>query len=118
MRNVLECVGAAWLVPRLDESDSWDHVLPLRARQRLAIARVLLQEPSWVFLEEATNALDPETEQRLIELLLRELPDVTLLLICFRSDMSRHFTRTLRLQRAHAEKDLVCDLPPLASGEA
>lgn len=118
MRHVLECVGAAWLVPRLDESDSWDHVLPLRARQRLAIARVLLQEPSWVFLEEATNALDPETEQRLIELLLRELPDVTLLLICFRSDMSRHFTRTLRLQRAHAEKDLVCDLPPLASGEA
>ncbi len=118
MRHVLECVGAAWLEPRLDESDSWDHVLPLRARQRLAIARVLLQGPSWVFLEEATNALDPEAERLLIELLLRELPDATVLLISFRSDMSRHFTRTLRLQRARAQKELVPDLSPRASGEA
>ena len=116
MRHVLECVGAAWLEPRLDESDSWDHVLPLRARQRLAIARVLLQGPSWVFLEEATNALDPEAERLLIELLLRELPDATVLLISFRSDMSRHFTRSLRLQRVRNER--ARDLSPHASAEA
>ena len=88
----------------------------LRARQRLAIARVLLQGPSWVFLEEATNALDPEAERLLIELLLRELPDATVLLISFRSDMSRHFTRSLRLQRVRNER--ARDLSPHASAEA
>ncbi len=118
MRHVLECVGAAWLAPRLDESDSWDHVLPLRARQRLAIARVLLQRPAWVFMEEATNALEPETELSLIELLQRELPDTTILLISFRSAMSCHFTHTLRLERVQAEKVLVRDDSPQASGEA
>jgi len=77
---------------------------------------VLLQGPSWVFLEEATNALDPEAERLLIELLLRELPDATVLLISFRSDMSRHFTRSLRLQRVRNER--ARDLSPHASAEA
>ncbi|WP_287365227.1 ABC transporter ATP-binding protein/permease [Thauera sp.] len=102
--HVLECAGVAWLAPRLDESDSWDHALPLRARQRLAIARVLLQRPAWVFLEEATNALDPETELLMIELLHRELPDSTLMMISFHNGMSHHFTHKLAVNRLHEEK--------------
>lgn len=118
MLHVLECAGVAWLAPRLDESDSWDHTLPLRARQRLAIARVLLLCPAWVFLEEATNALDPETELLMIELLHRELPDSTLLLISFHNGMSHQFTHKLVVNRVHEEKYLPLDVPPVNSGEA
>ncbi len=41
-------------------------------QQRLAIARVLLKRPAWVFADESTSALDNDTEaavyQRLVEL--------------------------------------------------
>ncbi len=117
MLHVLECAGLAWLAPRLNESDSWDHALPLRAQQRLAMARILLQRPAWVFLEEATNALDPETELLMIELLHRELPDSSLLLISFHNGMSHHVTRKLVINRLHEEKYLTLDVPPVVLGE-
>ncbi|HET8711010.1 MAG TPA: ABC transporter ATP-binding protein/permease, partial [Spongiibacteraceae bacterium] len=69
----LECAGVAWLTPRLDDSDIWDRVLPLRTQQRLAFARLLLQKPCWIFIEEASNALDINGEMNLMETLQHEL---------------------------------------------
>jgi putative ATP-binding cassette transporter len=39
-------------------------------QQRLAIARVLLKKPQWVFADEATSALDVEAENTLYKRLL------------------------------------------------
>ena len=39
-------------------------------QQRLAIARVLLKQPAWVFADEATSALDTVAERTLYERLL------------------------------------------------
>ena len=64
---MLECAGMAWLAPRLQEVDSWDRNLPLRAQQRLGIARLFLHNPPWVFIEEATDAFDPKGETLPIE---------------------------------------------------
>ena len=36
-------------------------------QQRLAIARVLLRKPKWLFADEATSALDASAEQTLYE---------------------------------------------------
>ena len=83
IRHALECAGLAWLAPRLDERDNWEQVLPLRAQQRLGFARVLLQRPAWIFMEEATDAFDPKGERLILEMLHRELPDATLLTISF-----------------------------------
>jgi len=53
-------------------------------RQRLAIARMILMNPSVVILDEATSALDTETEQRLHEALGEFLERRTTLIVAHR----------------------------------
>lgn len=79
----LERAGVGWLTPRLDERDSWERILPQRTQQRLGFARVLMQRPAWVFIEEATDAFDPKGERLIFEMLHHELPDTTVVTIGF-----------------------------------
>ena len=58
------------LVSRLDEPDAWSQKLSGGEQQRLAIARVLLKQPAWIFADEATSALDEVAEKTLYEKLL------------------------------------------------
>ena len=55
------------LVQRLDEPDAWGQKLSGGEQQRLAIARVLLKQPAWVFADEATSALDKAAEETLYQ---------------------------------------------------
>ena len=110
VQHALSCAGIAWLAPRLADSDDWDRVLPLRAQQRLGIARLLLHHPAWVFIEEATDAFDVQGEECMTEVLHRELQGSTVLTISFHSTLERHYTRKVVLERAPADKYLTC--PP------
>jgi putative ATP-binding cassette transporter len=58
------------LAERLDEAGAWGQQLSGGEQQRLAIARVLLKQPRWVFADEATSALDEATEKKVYERLL------------------------------------------------
>lgn len=98
--GALESVELSRLAPRLDEVDNWEQALPQRAQQRLGFARLVLQRPDWVFLEEATDAFDPEGERLILEMLLRTLPEVTLVNISFHPDLGKLHSRTLNLSRA------------------
>jgi putative ATP-binding cassette transporter len=50
------------LAARLDDSDAWSQKLSGGEQQRLAIARVLLKKPAWLFADEITSALDAQAE--------------------------------------------------------
>jgi putative ATP-binding cassette transporter len=102
--HALECAGIAWLLPRLDEVDTWDKVLPLRARQRLGFARALLAQPAWIFMEEATNAFDPRSEQLILEMLYHELPNSAILSISVHPDQEKLHHRSIRLMRSLGER--------------
>ena len=55
---------------RLDEHNVWNAVLSGGEQQRLAIARVLLKRPAWVFADEATSAMDNPTEAHVYQQLM------------------------------------------------
>lgn len=53
------------LVDQLDVTDAWSQKLSGGEQQRLALARVFLKKPTWIFADEATSALDEEAEKTL-----------------------------------------------------
>ena len=60
----------AW---QLDRVEAWGQTLSGGERQRLAMARVLLKKPQWVFADEITSALDEATENILYKQLLAHI---------------------------------------------
>jgi len=58
------------LAGELDRVDAWGQKLSGGEKQRLAIARVLLKQPQWVFADEATSALDAASEETVYRKLL------------------------------------------------
>jgi vitamin B12/bleomycin/antimicrobial peptide transport system ATP-binding/permease protein len=55
------------LASQLERSDAWSQKLSGGEQQRLALARVLLKKPKWVFADEATSALDEASEATLYQ---------------------------------------------------
>jgi ABC-type bacteriocin/lantibiotic exporter with double-glycine peptidase domain len=49
-------------------------------RQRVAIARALYNNPDVLILDEATNALDENTESKILENIIRDYKDITLIM--------------------------------------
>jgi putative ATP-binding cassette transporter len=83
------------LVDRLDESDHWERRLSPGEQQRVAFARALLHRPQWLFLDEASSALDSDMEGQLYALLERELPETTWVSIGHRAAIERFHRRRL-----------------------
>ncbi|MEO8631430.1 MAG: ABC transporter ATP-binding protein/permease, partial [Betaproteobacteria bacterium] len=79
VKDALESVGLSHLITRLDESANWTHALSGADQQRVAFARVLLQKPKWLFLDEATSSLDEGSQAALYDLLISKLPDTTMI---------------------------------------
>ena len=83
---------------KLDEDHNWDRRLSPGEQQRLALARAFLQRPDWLFLDEATSSLDPETEAALYKLLLDRLPETTLVSIAHRTNLAVFHRRRLEFK--------------------
>ena len=99
IRAAVTEVGLAALLPRLDEEDSWGQRLSGGEQQRLAVARALLAKPDWLFLDEATASLDPESETGLYTLLKHRLPATTIVSIAHRPEVAAFHDRHLVLDR-------------------
>ena len=85
---------------QLDEFHHWDRRLSPGEQQRLAFARALLQRPDWLFLDEATSSLDPDTEAYLYGLLEKRLPETTLVSVAHRQSLERFHRRRLHFKPA------------------
>jgi putative ATP-binding cassette transporter len=95
LREALEAVELPQLGDRLDESANWALRLSPGEQQRIAFARALVQKPDWLFLDEATSAVDEAVEGRLYTLLRERLPGVTLISVGHRSTLRPFHTRRL-----------------------
>jgi putative ATP-binding cassette transporter len=99
VRAALERCGLPHLVPRLEEEERWDRILSLGEQQRLAFTRLLLHKPRWVFMDEATAALDEANQDAMMALFREELADSGLVSIGHRPGLDAYHDRTLTLVR-------------------
>ena len=102
IREALIACGLAPLADRLDEDQHWALQLSPGEQQRLAFARALLLKPAWLYLDEATAALDEATEERMYRLLKERLPGTTLFSIGHRPTLQRFHGRRLHFRAAGA----------------
>jgi len=70
MKEALALALLPQLSSQLDSVGQWSQQLSGGEAQRLAMARVFLKQPSWVFADEATSALDEVSEKIIYERLL------------------------------------------------
>jgi putative ATP-binding cassette transporter len=97
IKGALARVGLPEFINRLDEDERWDRLMSLGQQQRLAFARVLLQRPRWVFLDEATAALDEENQQRVMSIFDDELIESAVVSIGHRPGLEAFHKRKLQL---------------------
>jgi putative ATP-binding cassette transporter len=95
INEVLRAVGLHGFSGRLDEVQHWSARMSGGEQQRLALARALLHQPDWLFLDEATAALDEESEREMYALLLQRLPHTTIVSIAHRSQIAQYHSRQL-----------------------
>jgi len=91
-------LGARLLIPNPEAALAG---LSMGERQRLGLARAVLNRPDWLLLDEATSALDPAAEADLLAWLRTELPGTTLILVAHRKPAGFEADDTLHLGQTH-----------------
>jgi putative ATP-binding cassette transporter len=77
--DALGVVGLSALAGQLRETMRWDQQLSNGERQRLAMARVLLQAPDVLVLDDALSALDAASQVELMKALRAALPNTIII---------------------------------------
>lgn len=100
VRQYMETCRIGYLAEKLHVEADWGHVLSIGEQQRLAFARALIYQPRWLFLDEASSALDEETEARVYGMLQQQAPRTTLVSVGHRSTLAKYHTDVLYLDKA------------------
>ena len=102
VEHYFKLVGLEHLIPHLDETDIWSHILSLGEQQRVAIVRALLNRPAILFLDEATSAMDEQNESFVYDLLKHELGQTIMISVGHRSTLIAKHDRVLTYEGAGA----------------
>jgi len=87
IRKVMELCRLSEFAGKLDEIADWSHILSLGEQQRIAFVRAILQQPHWLFLDEATSAIDEGTEAALYKLLREHLANSSIISVGHRNTL-------------------------------
>jgi energy-coupling factor transporter ATP-binding protein EcfA2 len=108
--EVLHKVGLDHLKEKIEEDGPWDQTLSGGEKQRLAFARLLLHNPDIVVLDEATSALDEKGQDKMMDLVTRELPNATIVSVAHRAELEAFHSRKIVLERRKRGAKLVSDV--------
>jgi len=98
--RALELCELPALATRLDEEAHWAQILSGGEQQRLALTRVFLHRPAWLFLDEATAAIDENAELAFYHRLHAALPGLTCVTIAHRSSLRNVHTRHFKIEHS------------------
>ncbi|MEH2524336.1 MULTISPECIES: ABC transporter ATP-binding protein/permease [unclassified Bradyrhizobium] len=108
--DALHKVGLDHLKEKIEEEGPWDQTLSGGEKQRLAFARLLLHNPDIVVLDEATSALDEKSQDKMMEIVIKELPKATIVSVAHRVELEAFHSRKIVLERRKGGAKLVSDV--------
>jgi vitamin B12/bleomycin/antimicrobial peptide transport system ATP-binding/permease protein len=97
IRKALTDAHLGPLADQLDREDVWSQRLSGGEQQRIALARALLKQPDWLFLDESTSALDEKLEAEVYAALAKLLPKTTIVSIGHRATLGAYHRRRLEM---------------------
>jgi len=95
--QALRRLGLERLVPLLDVARRWDRELSEDEQLGLAFARVLLQAPAWLLIDDVFGSLDGDTLERVIEVFGEELARTAVIHIAGAQARDPLFARVVHL---------------------
>ena len=107
INSALRRVGLGDWAGHLGAVENWEQVLSVAQQQRLSFARMLLHRPDWIFLSEATNALDAAGQRAMAELLVKEFPSATVVAAGRAGLFDGFFQRVLHVEAETASRVIV-----------
>jgi vitamin B12/bleomycin/antimicrobial peptide transport system ATP-binding/permease protein len=108
--DALHKVGLDHLKEKIGEDAPWDQTLSGGEKQRLAFARLLLHNPDIVVLDEATSALDEKSQDKMMNMVISELPKATIISVAHRAELEAFHSRKITLERRKGGAKLVSDI--------
>ena len=93
-------LGLERLAPLFDTTRRWDRELSQDEQLRLAIARILLQDPPWVLIDGTFGLLEDDVLEQVIDVFANELQHTGIIHIGGPAQAHPLFTRTLHLVKA------------------
>ncbi len=102
VHGALERVGLGRLIARLAEKERWDKSLSADEQQRLALARLVLHAPTWVFFEDTTPYMTPEHCRLARSIFAKELAAATVIGIGSNPALAGFYARTIHLRHLPA----------------
>lgn len=110
--HALNRLGLERLVPMLDETRRWDRDLSQDEQFAVSFARMVLQQPPWVLIDDMFGSLDDEGLERVTDIFANELVQTSLIHIG-KAAQAHHpiFTRVLHLIKAPPKSAVGRDKP-------
>lgn len=97
IEEILQYCGLSKHLNKIHEVQNWQQILSPGEQQRIAFARVFLHKPQWIFLDEASSALDDAAETYFYNLLREKCPNITIVSIAHRDNVKRYHKELLDL---------------------
>lgn len=109
IREVLILCGLEHLIPRIDETDQWNSLLSGGEQQRLAFARVFINPPDILIMDEPTSSLDEISQFQMMKYMRDFLPDTMVIHAGHRPGLERYHDREIQL--VHESREGFPDQP-------
>lgn len=99
IKTVLRQCRLEKFISRIHEATSWSEQMSPGEQQRVGFARVLLNKPDWVFLDESTSMLDLANETYLYQLVHRQLPNCSIVSVGHRPSLEEFHSHVIDMEK-------------------
>ena len=94
--HALEKVKLDHLKGKIHEFNNWELILSGGEQQRLALARIWVQNPDWVYMDESLSATDIECRNEILKNIEKDFPNITIFAIHHDEKVNPFYDRELK----------------------